>query len=273
MPFAAALPLGLLPISLLLGSGVIVGTTLGLIGGGGSVLAVPLLVYLVGIPPHVAIGSSAVAVAANAAWGLIAHARQGTVKWRCGMVFGSAGVAGAFAGAAFGKQLGGTELLAAFGAVMVAIGLFMLFVGPETNDDDIRLTRKTASNLLPRLLLIGGGVGLMSGFFGIGGGFLIVPGLILATGMRLQNAIGTSLFAVTAFGVATSLSYGASGLVDWRVAGLVIAGGLVGTMLGTRANNWLGQYKRGLSSVFAVVVIVTGVYIIGTGLAALLAAP
>ncbi|MEM7193208.1 MAG: TSUP family transporter, partial [Pseudomonadota bacterium] len=75
MPFAAALPLGLLPVSLLLGSGVIVGTTLGLIGGGGSVLAVPLLVYLVGIPPHVAIGSSAVAVAANAAWGLIAHAR------------------------------------------------------------------------------------------------------------------------------------------------------------------------------------------------------
>lgn len=267
------MPLGFVPVSMLLGSGALVGITLGLIGGGGSVLAVPLLVYLVGVPStHVAIGSSAVAVAANAGWGLATHARLGTVKWPCGLVFGAAGVAGALGGAALGKQLGGTELLAAFGVMMVAIGLYMLFAKPKLSDDDVRLTQDSASHLLPRLLLIGLGVGLLSGFFGIGGGFLIVPGLMLATGMRLQNAIGTSLFAVMAFGAATAASYAASDLVDWRIAGLVIAGGVLGTLLGTRANVKLAGYRSALSIVFATIVISVGFYIIGTGAAALFGA-
>lgn len=266
------MPLGLLPVVLLLGSGALVGATLGLIGGGGSVLAVPLLVYLVGVPStHVAIGSSAVAVAVNAAWGLTTHARLGTVKWPCGLVFGAAGVGGALAGAAVGKQLGGTELLAAFGAVMVAIGLYMLVANPRPSEEDVNLTHDSAAHLLPRLLLIGVGVGLLSGFFGIGGGFLIVPGLILATGMRLQNAIGTSLFAVTAFGIATAASYAASGFVDWRIAALVIAGGFAGTMLGTRANVQLAGRKRALTTIFAAVVMAAGFYIIGSGVADLLA--
>ena len=267
------MPLGLLPIALLLGSGALVGATLGLIGGGGSVLAVPLLVYLVGVPStHVAIGSSAVAVAASAAWGLASHARLGTVKWPCALVFTAAGVAGAFAGAALGKQLGGTELLALFGMVMVGIGLYMLTSRPRAADHDVRLNAESAAYLLPRLLLIGGGVGLLSGFFGIGGGFLIVPGLVLATGMGLQNAIGTSLFAVTAFGLATALSYAVSGFVDWRIALLVIAGGARGTLIGTRANAELAGHKRALASVFAGVVIAVGLYILASGIVKLVPA-
>jgi uncharacterized protein len=261
------MPLGLLPIALLLGSGALVGATLGLIGGGGSVLAVPLLVYLVGVPSmHVAIGSSAVAVAANAAWGLASHARLGTVKWPCALVFTAAGVAGAFAGAALGKRLGGTELLALFGLVMVGIGLYMLTSRPRTAEHDVRLNAASAAFLLPRLLVVGGGVGLLSGFFGIGGGFLIVPGLVLATGMAIQNAIGTSLFAVTAFGLATASSYAVSGLVDWRIALLVIAGGALGTLLGTRANAGLAGHRRALVSVFAGVVIAVGLYIVASGI-------
>jgi len=266
------MPLGLLPISLLLGSGALVGATLGLIGGGGSVLAVPLLIYLVGVPStHVAIGSSAVAVAANAAWGLTTHARMGTVKWPCALVFGSAGVAGAFAGAALGKQLGGTELLALFGVVMIGIGAYMLFARPRPANDNVRLNLESARHLLPRLLLIGAGVGLFSGFFGIGGGFLIVPGLMLATGMGLQNAIGTSLFAVTAFGAATALSYAISGYVDWRIATMLIAGGAVGILFGTWANVRLTDHKRALSMVFACLVIGAGVYIVASGVLSLLA--
>ena len=267
------MPLGLLPITLLLGSGALVGATLGLIGGGGSILAVPLLVYLVGVPStHVAIGSSAVAVAANAAWGLFSHARLGTVKWPCAMVFTAAGVAGAFAGAAIGKQLGGTELLALFGAVMIGIGLYMLRARPRGEDDAVRLTADSAAHLLPRLLLIGLGVGLLSGFFGIGGGFLIVPGLVLATGMGLQSAIGTSLFAVTAFGLATAASYAVSGFVDWRIALLVIAGGALGTVLGTRVNVQLAGHKRALAGVFAGVVIAVGLYVVASGILKLMAA-
>lgn len=267
------MPLGLIPITLLLGSGALVGATLGLIGGGGSVLAVPLLVYLVGVPSiHVAIGSSAVAVAANAAWGLTSHAGLGTVKWPCAMVFTAAGVAGAFAGAALGKRLGGTELLALFGAVMIGIGLYMLLARPRDANQDVRLTAESAAHLLPRLLLIGGGVGLLSGFFGIGGGFLIVPGLVLATGMGIQSAIGTSLFAVTAFGLATASSYAVSGFVDWRIALLVIAGGVLGTLLGTRANVQLAGRKRALAGVFASVVIGVGLYIVASGVMKLIGA-
>lgn len=199
------MPLGLIPVALLLGSGALIGITLGLIGGGGSILAVPLLVYLVGVPSaHVAIGTAAVAVALNAGAGLASHARLGTVKWPCALVFTTAGIAGAFAGASIGKQLGGTELLALFGLVMIGVGIYMLTVRPNVAGYDVRLTTESAAHLVPRLILIGVGVGLLSGFFGIGGGFLIVPGLMLATGMALQNAIATSLFAVTAFGLTTA---------------------------------------------------------------------
>jgi uncharacterized protein len=266
------MPLGLVPITLLLGSGALVGVTLGVIGGGGSVLAVPLLVYLVGVPSaHVAIGTSAVAVALSAAWGLAAHARLGTVKWPCALVFTAAGVAGALAGASLGKQLGGTELLALFGLVMIGVGIYMLTVRLRTPGYDVRLTPESAAHLLPRLLIFGAAVGLLSGFFGIGGGFLIVPGLVLATGMGLQSAIGSSLFAVTAFGLTTATSYAASGLVDWRLALLVLAGGVLGTLLGTRVNVRLAGRKRALASVFAGLVIATGVYVVVTGLLKILA--
>jgi len=112
--------LGLVPVALLLSSGALVGVMQGLVGGGGSILAVPLLVYLVGVPSaHVAIGTSAVAVALNAASGLATHARLGTVKWPCALVFSAAGVAGALLGAKLGKQLDGTGLLALFGLLMI----------------------------------------------------------------------------------------------------------------------------------------------------------
>jgi uncharacterized membrane protein YfcA len=116
--------------------------------------------------------------------------------------------------------------------------------------------------------MIGFGVGLLSGFFGIGGGFLIVPGLVLATGMALQNAIGTSLVAVTAFGAATALSYSASGMVDWRLAPLVIAGGIIGTLIGSQANARLALHRRALSVTFAGFVIAVGVYVVIRGLGA-----
>ena len=116
----AAMTISLLAASLAIASGAFVGLTLGLIGGGGSVLAVPLLVYLVGVPsPHLAIGTAAIAVAFNAAFGLAAHARLGTVKWPCAIVFSAAGITGALLGSMLGKALNGTYLLALFGVPSV----------------------------------------------------------------------------------------------------------------------------------------------------------
>lgn len=263
--------LTLATILLATSSGVAVGFVLGLIGGGGSILALPLLVYVVGMPTvHMAIGTSAAAVALNAMASLAAHARQGTVRWPCAAVFAGAGIAGALAGAHMGKAFDGQKLLALFGLVMIAVGANMLRRHESGASADVRLTRESATNMLPRLLAIGFGVGLMSGFFGIGGGFLIVPGLILATGMPLTNAVGTSLVAVSAFGLTTASSYAWSGLVDWKIGGLVVAGGVLGAIGGTISSVYLGRRKRALSLVFAAIVIVVGLFIVSRGIGALI---
>jgi uncharacterized membrane protein YfcA len=120
------------------------------------------------------------------------------------------------------------------------------------------------------LLIIGFAVGALSGFFGIGGGFLIVPGLMLATGMPISFAIGTSLVAVTVFGATTASNYAISGLVDWRIAGFFIGGGVLGGLIGTFAGQRLGKRKGALTTAFAVFVILIGIYVSWKGLSPLL---
>ena len=200
-------------------SGSLVGLSLGLIGGGGSILAVPLMVYVVGLSsPHLAIGSSAVAVAVNAFINLFGHARNGNVKWRCSIVFAAFGVMGAAVGAQIGKAVDGNKLLSAFGILMIFVAGLMLVPRKSGDSPNVRLEAKSAKKLVPALAGTGFGAGALSGFFGIGGGFLIVPGLVSATSMPLLNAIGSSLVSVAAFGATAAISYAASGLVNWTVA-------------------------------------------------------
>ncbi|GJL96922.1 MAG: UPF0721 transmembrane protein [Hyphobacterium sp.] len=243
-------------------SGSLVGFILGLIGGGGSILAVPLLVYVVRIgSPHLAIGTGALAVAVSALLNLLTHARAGNVKWQCAMVFAAAGVFGAAAGAAIGKRVDGELLLGLFGVLMIVVGLLMLR-SRQGGDGDVKLTWKLA----PRLAASGFIVGGLSGFFGIGGGFLIVPGLIVATAMPLLNAIGSSLVSVTAFGSATAASYAVSGLIAWRIAILFILGGVLGGIAGSWASKALAGRKRALNYVFSGIVISVGVMVAVDGL-------
>ncbi|GJD91506.1 sulfite exporter TauE/SafE family protein [Methylorubrum populi] len=253
------------------GSGGLVGVVLGLVGGGGSILAVPLLTYAVGVnSPHVAIGTSALAVSVSAAGNLVPQWRAGNVKWRCAGAFSLAGVLGALAGSAAARAVDGQSLLALFGFVMLAVGGLMLRRRRGEGDPDVRLTKRSAPVLLPWLLGIGFAVGLFSGFFGIGGGFLIVPGLMLATSMPLPMAIGTSLVAVSAFGAATAASYAVSGLIDWTLAGLFILGGALGGLVGARLGQRLAGHKRALTITFAGLVILVGLYVVARGLPALL---
>lgn len=248
-------------------SGGVVGLSLGLIGGGGSILAVPLLIYVVGIPSvHAAIGTSAVAVAASAAVSLIGHARARNVRWPCALVFALAGIAGATVGAQLGKMMDGGRLLALFGLLMIVVGAAMLRRRHGGDNSAVRLDRATAPRLLPILAATGFGVGLLSGFFGIGGGFLIVPGLIGATAMPMLDAVGSSLVSVTLFGATTATSYALSGLVDWRIAGLFVLGGAAGGVIGLLAARRLAAEKRALTYVFAAVVISTGLYVVTTSL-------
>ena len=245
-----------------LASGLAIGLILALVGGGGSILAVPLLVHLVGVEsPHVAIGTAAAAVAANALTGVAGHVRAGNVRWPCGLVFAAAGVIGAALGAEAGKAFDGERLLVLFGLLMVAVGAFMLRKRQGELDPDVRLTRANAGRMLPRLSGAGLLVGLLAGFFGIGGGFLIVPALIFAAGLPIHIAIGTSLVVVAALGATTAASYAISGLVDWWLFGLLVVGGALGSIIGGRAGKWLLGRKRTLEIGFALMVIAVGAYV------------
>ncbi len=244
-------------------SGGLIGLVLGLVGGGGSILAVPLLIYVVGMgSPHAAIGTAAVAVTINSLASLIGHARAGRVKWRCAIVFAASGMVGAALGAELGKAIDGNSLLALFGLLMIGVGLSMLRKRRTLEAPDVRLTRDSAAALLPRLVPIGLGVGVAAGFFGIGGGFLIVPGLMLATAMPLPYAIGTSLLVVSSLGLTTATSYAVSGLVDWRITAFLVAGGVVGTSVGILLGRSLGRRKGVLERGFAIVVITVGAYVV-----------
>lgn len=247
-------------------SGSLVGLILGIVGGGGSIIAVPLLLYVAGVPSaHAAIGTSALAVAVSAFANLLTKLRQGLVKWRCAVVFSAAGLAGNFAGSSLALRTDGQKLLVAFGILMVVVGMVMLLRRDAEGDPDVKLTFRTARYMLPWLLSVGSGVGALSGFFGIGGGFLIVPGLMLATGMPIANAIATSLVAITVFGAATSANYAWSGLVEWNIAANFIAGGIAGGLVGTLLQTRLTPQKGLLNSIFASFVAATGCFVIFKG--------
>jgi uncharacterized membrane protein YfcA len=248
-------------LQLLLGAiaGSAVGFTLGLVGGGGSILAVPLMLYLVGVhDPHVAIGTSALAVAANALIGLTHHARKRNVKWRCAATFAAAGVVGAWLGAMIGKATNGQNLLALFSLLMLFVAVLMFRSRGREGDPAVVLNRGNA----PKLLISGTATGLLSGFFGIGGGFLVVPGLMASTGMPILFAVGSSLVAVTAFGLTTALSYATSGLIDWPVAATFVGGGAIGSLLGTRMARRLADRKGALNLALACLIVAVALYML-----------
>ncbi|MBO9716770.1 MAG: sulfite exporter TauE/SafE family protein [Pseudoxanthomonas sp.] len=247
-------------------AGSTVGFTLGLVGGGGSILAVPLMVYLVGVhDPHVAIGTSALAVAANALIGLANHARKHNVKWRCAVTFATAGVTGALAGAMFGKTVDGQKLLALFALLMLVVAALMFRTRGREGDPTVVLNRGNA----PKLLGSGAATGLLSGFFGIGGGFLVVPGLVASTGMPILFAVGSSLVAVSAFGLTTALTYASSGLIDWPLAAVFIGGGAIGSLFGTRLATRLAGRKGMLNMVLAGLIVIVAIYMLYRTAAAL----
>lgn len=241
-----------------LAGGALIGMLLTVFGGGGSVLATPLLIYVVGIyDPHVAIGTSAAAVAVNAAAGLAAQAKAGRVKWPCALVFGAAGLTGSFLGAHFAKQMDGQRLLLWFAVAMAAVAIAMFLPKSAEGDPGVRLDRGLVVKLAPFGLI----TGLAAGFFGIGGGFLIVPGLMAATGMTLANAAASSLVSVVLFGAATSASYAMSGLVSWPVFLALVLGGLLGTLTGLPLARRLVGHAASARRGFAVMVFATAAYV------------
>ena len=242
--------------------GSLVGFSLALIGGGGSILAMPLLLYVVGLrDPHLAIGTSALAVSLNAFANLLPHARARHVRWRAAFVFAAAGVVGAYLGSSFGKIVDGRRLLVLFALLMLVVAVLMLR-GRHRYDSAAQPRR----NMFPRLGAIGLGAGGLAGFFGIGGGFLIVPGLLFGSGMSIIEAVGSSLFCVGAFGMTAALNYATSGWVAWPIAWEFVAGGIAGGWLGSWGAHRLSRMRGALSTLFALVIVAVGLFMLAKSL-------
>ncbi|MEJ7901865.1 MAG: sulfite exporter TauE/SafE family protein [Thermomicrobiales bacterium] len=237
--------------------GTLIGVMLGLIGGGGSILTVPILVYLLDQGVHEATATSLVIVGATALVGVVPHARAGRVAFRTALFFGGAGIAGAFAGTWLNNLVSGPLLLLLFGLLMLVVAARM-FLGRKSAD--------TASSELPMagfrwpVLMAGLMVGVMTGFFGVGGGFLIVPALVMVLGFPMRLAVGTSLLIIAINSVAAMAAQLQNADINWQLALLFIAGGLAGATLGGRLAGRIDEVK--LSRGFAVLVTVVGVYLI-----------
>jgi len=239
-------------------SGGLVALLLTLFGGGGSVLAVPLLLYVVGVAdPHMAVGVSAAGVALNALTALVGHARAGRVRWPCATLFAVTGTAGAWVGSSLAKTIDGHQLLLIFAVAMAAVGVSMLRPSTAVVRPEPRLNWA----MTPRVSLAGAGVGTASGFFGIGGGFLIVPGLMASTGMSLATAQATSLVSVAAFGATTAGNYALSGWIDPGLVAAMTVGGMIGTLAGLPLARRLGANAALGRTLFAGLILIVAAYV------------
>ena len=204
---------------------VAVGVSLGLLGGGGSILAVPLLVYVAGLESKEAIATSLLVVGVTSLAALLPHARAGRVRWRTGLVFGAAAMVGAYVGGRLAEFIPGTVLLIAFSLMMLATAVAMI--------RGRRQMKEREGGMRVGLVVAEGGVvGLVTGMVGAGGGFLVVPALVLLGGLPMSAAVGTSLLVIAMKSFAGLGGYLASVQIDWGLAAAVTAAAVVGSLVG-----------------------------------------
>lgn len=234
---------------------VLIGLSLGLLGGGGSILTVPILTYVAGMNPKEAIAASLFVVGATSAVSAVSHARNGRVKWRTGLVFGAAGMAGAFGGGLLGGHIPGTVLMIAFALMMVATSLAMIRGrkngGAQGYDGDLPLGKVILEGLV---------VGLVTGLVGAGGGFLVVPALALMGGLSMPVAVGTSLVVIALKSFAGLGGYLTTVSLDWALVSGVTAAAILGSLVGARLAGKIPE--NALRKGFGVFVLAMGVFVL-----------
>lgn len=235
-----------LVLNLVLGFGI--GGTLGLLGGGGSILTVPALVYLVGQTPQVAVTTSLAIVGANSVLGAYFHRTQGTLNWRVAFVFGGTGTIVSYYAAGLSKYFSPEMLMVAFAVLMLIVGTILARRSPirshSGRDDDLKAWKVIAG---------GAGVGLLTGILGVGGGFLIVPALVMLVGMPMHRAVGTSLVVIAMNSLAGFLGHLSGITLDLPLIGVFIVAGIAGTFAGARLSHRLNAEL--LRRAFAIFVI------------------
>lgn len=226
-------------IALTIGLAVFVGISLGLLGGGGSILTVPLLAYVAGMDAKQAIATSLLVVGVTSGIGAISHARAGRVQWRTGLIFGAAGMAGAYGGGLLARFIPGTVLLIGFAVMMIATAIAMLRGRKDAGRNDgaeggERGSERGQHLPIPTIIAEGLVVGLATGLVGAGGGFLVVPALVLLGGLPMPVAVGTSLIVITMKSFAGLAGYLSSVQIDWPLALAVTAAAVAGALIGAR---------------------------------------
>lgn len=219
-------------LALELALGFAIGLSLGLLGGGGSILTVPALVYLVGQSPQAAVTTSLAIVGANSMLGALFHRASGALDWRVALVFGGVGMPLAFLTGGLSHYFPPALLLVAFALLMLAIGGLML------RQQHVQATLP-ATPRWPRVAASGAAVGALTGVLGVGGGFLIVPALVMLVGLPMQSAVGASLVVIAMNSAAGLLGHLSGAPLDWSLTLVFVAAGLGGTFLGVRLAGWL----------------------------------
>lgn len=242
---------------------VLIGVSLGLLGGGGSILTVPILVYVAGQDAKAAIATSLLVVAVTSAAAAIPHARAGHVRWRTGLLFGVAGMAGAYGGGRLGSLVPGTWLLIAFGLMMAATAVAML-----RGRKNVEAVRAHQEIPVAKVLVEGVVVGVVTGLVGAGGGFLVVPALALLGGLPMSAAVGTSLVVIAMKSAAGLFGYLQGVTIDWPLAlgvtAAAIAGSVIGARIAGRTNE--EQLRKG----FGWFVVAMAIFVLGRELPAAL---
>ncbi len=238
-----------------------VGLSLGLLGGGGSILTVPLLTYVAGMDPKEAIAASLFVVGTTSILSTLTHARMGNVQWRTGLIFGAASMAGAFIGGLAGGHIPSVILMLAFAAMMIATAIAML--------RGRRKREAVEQEKLPlgKILLEGLVVGLVTGLVGAGGGFLVVPALALLGGLSMPVAVGTSLLVISMKSFAGLAGYLTTVSLDWPLVLSVTGMALIGALIGARLTKVVPE--QALRKGFGVFVLLMGVFVLSQELPAL----
>ncbi|MDV6298885.1 sulfite exporter TauE/SafE family protein [Dietzia maris] len=234
---------------------VLVGLSLGLLGGGGSILVVPLLTYIGGLDPKEAIATSLFVVGATSLVSLVGHARKGNVQWRTGLIFGAAGMLGAFLGGLAGGYIPGTVLMVAFAIMMIATAGAMI-KGRKDHDGQ----SNDHHHPLWRILLDGLVVGAATGLVGAGGGFLVVPALVLLAGLPMTAAVGTSLLVIAMKSFAGLGGYLTSVSLDWPLVAAVTAAAIAGSFVGIRLTSVVPE--KALRKGFGFFVLIMGAFVL-----------
>jgi uncharacterized membrane protein YfcA len=241
---------------------VVIGLLLGVLGGGGSILTVPMLVYLLHVEPKTAIVTSFVVVGLSSLMALIPHARRSAVCWKSGFFFGASGMAGAFAGGRLAAHFSSDLLMTLFGLISVFTGLLMVRRGKPRAMRELNQRISVCPLQVPymRVLFDGFFVGGLTGMVGVGGGFLIVPALTLLVGLPMQGAIGTSLLIIVMNAVAGLAGYSQHAELDAQLTIVVAVGALLGSAIGAILSGYLKP--TWLRGAFGAMVVAVGVYVL-----------